>query len=343
MSEHDEICRVQEAVVPQLLAQPGVTGVGVGLREKGGQPTDEIVIRVYVARKRTASEVPAAELIPSEIGGFATDVIEKGPDEHCGFFDDYRQRPIGSGLAIERYKSNLTTERGTIGCFVARRLTETERNGLRTQPGSGIIRRVFLLSASHVLNLPDALDRVVHQPHAIDRVAATDPSLGVYAGAVDAGLAPLDDGTDWMNTIVNIGPIAGVRRVRFYENVYKWGTTTGLTGGKANDINYCGNFPATGATFGPGFAVRHNLLREPPFGMQGDSGSLVYAFDEAPNGVKMIMAVGLLVFVTADYTIMCHLDTVLDTLNVELVELAGPFAKGLICTVATPDGRIVSV
>jgi hypothetical protein len=76
MSDQDEIIRVQESVVPQLLAQPGVTGVGVGFREKDGKLTDEIVIRVYVQDKRPLAEVPAKLRIPSAIGGFKTDVIQ---------------------------------------------------------------------------------------------------------------------------------------------------------------------------------------------------------------------------------------------------------------------------
>src|SRR5262245_34037209 len=58
MPDLDAMIRAKSAVEPQLLSQPGVTGVGVGLREKGGKLTEEVVIRVYVERKRPLGEVP---------------------------------------------------------------------------------------------------------------------------------------------------------------------------------------------------------------------------------------------------------------------------------------------
>jgi hypothetical protein len=67
----------KQEVEDELLKRPGVTGVGVGYREKGGQETDEIVILVYVAQKRPLHEVPPELRIPPEIRGFKTDVIER--------------------------------------------------------------------------------------------------------------------------------------------------------------------------------------------------------------------------------------------------------------------------
>ena len=145
MSDQDEIIRVQESVVPQLLAQPGVTGVAVGFREKDGKLTDEIVIRVYVQDKRPLAEVPAELRIPSEIGGFKTDVIQKGPDVPS-VLEEFKLRPLVSGLEISRVLSGGRLQRGTIGCFVSDKLPDNIRSQAG-QPGFATTQRVYLLSA----------------------------------------------------------------------------------------------------------------------------------------------------------------------------------------------------
>jgi hypothetical protein len=77
MADVDEVIAAKRQVEEELLARPGVTGVGVGFREVGGELTDETVIRIYVEAKRPADEVPSDLLIPSEINGHRTDVVEK--------------------------------------------------------------------------------------------------------------------------------------------------------------------------------------------------------------------------------------------------------------------------
>ena len=46
MPDLDAIIKAKSAAAADLLKLPGVTGVGVGYREKGGQETDECTIRV---------------------------------------------------------------------------------------------------------------------------------------------------------------------------------------------------------------------------------------------------------------------------------------------------------
>jgi hypothetical protein len=329
MSAQDAIRRAQEAVAPRLLAQPGVTGVGVGLREKAGKLTDEIVIRVYVEKKRPLNEVPAATQIPSEIGGFKTDVIEKGPDGHLGL-ENHRERPIVSGLEISRVQPGGGLLRGTIGCFVTDKLTEAQLQGL-TKPGFALSQRVYLLSASHVLN-PSAttVDTIVYQPRPvgwINRVADTNKNRCVYSGAVDAGLAPLDDDTEWKNDVHDVGAIDGFRPVKIGETVWKQGITTGLTSGVVVDDSYLSVFPDTTIQFGPAIQIRHNLYRD-PFANSGDSGGLVYAKDDSPGGQKVNVAVGLLTFASGSHVTACHIGKVFETLNVEWPAVGN--GKGLI-------------
>jgi len=62
-----------------LLNRPGVTGVDIGYKEVGGKPTETLAIRVLVEKKR---DVVPSEAIPSSIGGFSTDVIERKFELH---------------------------------------------------------------------------------------------------------------------------------------------------------------------------------------------------------------------------------------------------------------------
>jgi hypothetical protein len=79
MRSTEEIKRIKEAAEKELLKLPGVTGVAIGQKEKNGKRTGEISILVYVERKKQEHEIPAHQLIPPEIEGVKTDVIETGP------------------------------------------------------------------------------------------------------------------------------------------------------------------------------------------------------------------------------------------------------------------------
>ena len=78
MVTEDEALAIKTRVAPQLLVLPGVTAVGLGSKETGGRPTGELALKVFVTVKRPAGQVAAAELIPAEIDGLRTDVIQSG-------------------------------------------------------------------------------------------------------------------------------------------------------------------------------------------------------------------------------------------------------------------------
>jgi hypothetical protein len=70
--------RVKRAHERMLLAKPNVVGVGIGYSVQNGRPTNKIAIVVMVSRKLPASQLKAAERIPTEIEGIPVDVQEKG-------------------------------------------------------------------------------------------------------------------------------------------------------------------------------------------------------------------------------------------------------------------------
>src|ERR1044072_7648992 len=107
MEEHRELISVKRDEEERLLGMPGVHGVGVGRRQVKGKLTDELVIRVYVTKKRPAHDLPAGELVPSSIKGVNTDVIEAAEGKFIAAPGDFHQRPLARGLQIARYSGFL--------------------------------------------------------------------------------------------------------------------------------------------------------------------------------------------------------------------------------------------
>src|SRR5436305_14283786 len=89
-----EIARA-EANLPearsQLLQIPGVRYVTVGIKETGGQATQDVVFHVYVDRKKPLVELAPAERIPATAAGVGTDVVALHADAH----DRSEERRVG--------------------------------------------------------------------------------------------------------------------------------------------------------------------------------------------------------------------------------------------------------
>src|SRR5260370_15224127 len=63
---------------PSDLSLSNIVGVGVGSKIKRGQFTETQAVRIYVAVKVDAGSVPKERLIPAELEGVPTDVVEIG-------------------------------------------------------------------------------------------------------------------------------------------------------------------------------------------------------------------------------------------------------------------------
>jgi hypothetical protein len=74
MKSIEEIRQVKNRVEGNLLKMANVTGVDIGNKYIHGGKTDTLAIRVYVSKKM---KVPEKDLIPKEIEGIPTDVIER--------------------------------------------------------------------------------------------------------------------------------------------------------------------------------------------------------------------------------------------------------------------------
>jgi hypothetical protein len=74
----EEVSKVKALYEKQLMKLPNVVGVGVGFKQKNGQPTDEIALIVNVRQKKSLFDLAVEALIPSELDGVTVDVQEVG-------------------------------------------------------------------------------------------------------------------------------------------------------------------------------------------------------------------------------------------------------------------------
>ena len=75
MKTLEQVRRAKERLEAEILSQPGVTGIDSGYRPGMG-PESEPVIRIYVAHKRAAPE------LPTEVEGIPVIVIERRYELH---------------------------------------------------------------------------------------------------------------------------------------------------------------------------------------------------------------------------------------------------------------------
>lgn len=106
---------IHKANKRRLHRRAGVVGTGVGYKWVAGKQTKQPAILVFVEKKlsprRLFTKYAAIDLIPEEIGGLPTDVIEVGRITKQGYRD--RVRPLRPGYSIGH--GDVTA--GSIGGF----------------------------------------------------------------------------------------------------------------------------------------------------------------------------------------------------------------------------------
>ena len=82
-TEPADILKIKRAAEARLHSLPGVHTVAVGKKIVSGVRTDETAIAVFVVYKKPLSELAPHEIIPVEIAGIKTDVIEMPVPREC--------------------------------------------------------------------------------------------------------------------------------------------------------------------------------------------------------------------------------------------------------------------
>jgi len=328
-----EVKQAKTAFKSSLLSKTNVVGVGVGYKTIGNRATDELSVIVLVRQKMPIAGLPPKSIIPQEVAGVRTDVIEVGDLRPLGERTS-RQRPAPGGVSLGHFKITA----GTLGCVVRDRKTNARlilsnnhvianRNDAQTgdpilQPGpvdGGQVDKdtIALLERFQPINyntapptcslakgyadLGNVLARLTGSRHKIQAIRI----LPTATNRIDAAVArPLND-DDILDEILEIGPINEEISPELGMEVCKSGRTTGYTTGMINilDATVVVNYgPEQPATF-------EDQIITTPMSNGGDSGSLLVAKDPSK-------AVGLLFAGSSHATIYNPIKTVLSTLNV---------------------------
>ncbi|MEV5375068.1 hypothetical protein AB0L26_03705 [Streptomyces nondiastaticus] len=272
-----ELVAVKQKVEQQFLDQPNVTGIDVGYKEVGGELTDQIAVRVHVARK--TDDIPSADRVPERLEGFVTDVVERVYELQVA------SRPVDmTALADTRHVSTLkggvsmgpsrvidgSVFAGTLGAIVVDNATQAKA----------------ALTNFHVAAVDSTFeigDRMV-QPSLIDTGEAPQGEFGALlratlSTAVDGALISIDPGRATSCEVDGIGPVRGTKKAALGMSVRKRGRTTGLTHGSVDGVS-----GSIQVDYGDGLGV-HTLKnqvsitadasRNAMFSDHGDSGSVI--------------------------------------------------------------------
>jgi len=112
------ILQIKKAQEHELLGKKNVVGVGIGKKIVGGKQADQECITVMVSQKVPLQALSEEDLVPREIEGVVTDVVEVGIVRALAERTD-RWRPAPGGVSIGHYKITA----GTLGARVRDRET----------------------------------------------------------------------------------------------------------------------------------------------------------------------------------------------------------------------------
>lgn len=72
------LTEIQRRYEDELMNKPHVIGIGIGIKQTGGQLTGELALIVMVDEKVPAARLDADEMIPPELEGYPVDVQVTG-------------------------------------------------------------------------------------------------------------------------------------------------------------------------------------------------------------------------------------------------------------------------
>jgi Trypsin-like peptidase domain len=293
----DDLRAALAGVRRELLAREHVVAAGIGYKTVDGKRTDALSIVCSVVKKVPEALLAPDDLVPGEIRGIPTDIVETGTLRALLERTD-RWRPAPGGVSV----GHRAITAGTLGCLV-------RKNG-----------ETLILSNNHVLaNSNDAAtgdpilqpgpydggtdpgDRIaVLQEFVPIRFLSTEPSdcpaartvavlansLAYLVGSgtrllavrlqeeenrVDAALARPVNLVDLSAEILELGTVQGIGSAGLGTAVKKSGRTTGLTSGEILQVDVTADI-----SYGTGLTARFtDQIMAGAMSSGGDSGSAV--------------------------------------------------------------------
>lgn len=332
----DDVKAAKQQHQQELMGKPNVVGVGVGYKIVGGETTDIPCIIVFVRQKVAAESLSAEQMVPAQVEGVPTDVVESGiiyaHQSNTGKF-----RPAPGGVSIGHYQITA----GTLGVVVrdngtGERLILSNNHVLANsndaspgdpiiQPGSadggtvqddqiGTLVRFQSIAFDQTTEPPGCDLAVTYAAigNFIARTLGADHRVNAYrpeqaVNLVDAAVArPLND-RDVLDEILEVGAISGIVEALPGLPIRKSGRTTALTTGEIMAID-----TTVTVNYGAGRnAVFEQQLVSGAMSQPGDSGSLV-----VDAGSQR--AVGLLFAGSDQTTIFSPIELVQDLLDISV-------------------------
>jgi hypothetical protein len=332
MSQQNDVTQARQLNQQAILSKPNVVGVGTGYKVSRGQVTDELSVVVLVRDKLPPAGLTPAAMVPSQVDGVRTDVIQVGDLRALQSRTD-RWRPVPGGVSLGHYQITA----GTFGAVVRDRTTgdrlilsnnhvlansnDAQVGDPILQPGpvdggrleDDVIARLerfcpiqFTVQpgecsiAGAVAVLANLLARLLGAQHRLKTL-----KVQAATSLVDAAVARPVDGVTLQDEILDIGVVEGTAPASLLMPVRKSGRSTGFTTGQivvldaTVDVGYGNNRTAR----------FENQIVTSAMSAPGDSGSLLVAGDS-------LQAVGLLFAGSDQATIHNPIQAVLDCLDI---------------------------
>lgn len=287
-----------------------VTGYDIGFKRVGGLATNKVCLRVHVDAKLPEDELDPAKRIVRRINGFPVDVVASTYKVHRDQGDSRNTDATAllSGSPCQRRGANA----GTIGAIAIDRATG--------KPG--------ILSNWHVLSSPEGAesDLVYGQSTANLPIAQLKKTMLSRHG--DAAFATLTGTTPWHPTLKQLNlPLTGVAPAVLGRVLCKYGRTTGLTRARVDGIGtykVVHTQPSGGSKTVEidGFRLVPQDLAAPhaALTLPGDSGAC-WIDPDTGDAVGLHMAGEGADWPEGDCALACHMDRVMDRLDLRLATL----------------------
>ncbi len=282
---------------PNLLAKKNVIAIGSGEKRVKGMPTGILSIVVSVEKKVPLSALKEKDIVPKEIEGVKTDVIQTGKIKALKTRTD-KWRPAPGGVSI----GHEWVTAGTLGCLVVRDGVEyilsnnhvladsnnAPLNSVILQPGKydggELIDRIATLYefvpiqfiGGQGCQVGNAIAKLFNIPAGIfgRKTHLIAQSAQQFENLVDAAIALPVSGDFVVDEILDIGTIMGVNLFPTIGlGTQKSGRTSAVTKGNISQIDVM-----TNVDYGNGkmaLFVDQILIEASGYSAPGDSGSVI--------------------------------------------------------------------
>lgn len=303
----EEILTIKRRHEDELLQYDGVHAVSIGYKITDNIQTEELAIVIHTVDKKALDELPPDQIIPSEIEGVSTDVVESPPFQILPLVTDFNEapadeliedkkfRPVPGGVEIYTPRETYDSGICTLGMF-ARSTKEGESP-----------EDIYLLTNAHCLIVPDQQVRQPQSPYPQDTIAYS--TRIVNSEQVDGGIAKMINVSDASPyDILDIGTPTGTYDITIDDigdPVTKTGRTTGTTEGVIAYVDVAL------------IDIKNQIIIDSdiPFAAPGDSGSVVLLM----SGEHRHNVVGLLWGGVLNYAIMSPIQAVMKDLEIDLI------------------------